>query len=227
MPPAPSVRISTFRPGRPRPMSGQLRQRLPGDGDVVGGGVRPGVPGPQHHRQRLPGAVRAVVDERPQRMEPEPAFERGRRVFLLRVRGDQGGVEVDDQRPAASAAWSGASHRPTPTPAPGLAAGRCDRRQRLRRISGETVDQPGHRRVRGDRAKHARLGAQQRDVGQAVTTQRQRDRQIQHDLARIVPGTAACATRQRRRQARSRPADRAARPAGPRPPATPHAAHRR
>ena len=36
------------------------------DGDVVGGGVRAGVPGPQHDRQGLPGPVGAVVEERAQ-----------------------------------------------------------------------------------------------------------------------------------------------------------------
>jgi hypothetical protein len=39
-----------------------------------------------------------------------------------------------------------------------------------------------HRRVRGDRTEHARLGAQQRDIGQAVPAQRHRERQTRHDL---------------------------------------------
>jgi hypothetical protein len=55
--PVPSVRTSTRRPG-------------PGRRDVVRGGVRPGVPRPQQHRQRLPGTLAPVVHERPQRVKP-------------------------------------------------------------------------------------------------------------------------------------------------------------
>jgi hypothetical protein len=42
-----------------RLMSRKLRHRLPGDGDVVGGGVRSRVAGSQHQLQRLPGPVLA------------------------------------------------------------------------------------------------------------------------------------------------------------------------
>jgi hypothetical protein len=53
-------------------VAGQLAQRLTDDGDVVFGGVRAGVPGPQQVRQRLPTAGGAVVAEAPQRVVPEP-----------------------------------------------------------------------------------------------------------------------------------------------------------
>jgi hypothetical protein len=43
-----------------------------------------------------------------QRVEPEAVLDRRLGVLLLRVRGDHGGVHVDDQRRAASAPWSGA-----------------------------------------------------------------------------------------------------------------------
>jgi hypothetical protein len=76
----------------------QLRQRGTDDGLVVGHGVRAGVADAEQERQRLAGALGAVIDERPQRMEAEPALDRRRRGLLLRVRGDQGGVHVDDQR---------------------------------------------------------------------------------------------------------------------------------
>ena len=72
------------------PVPGQLGQRLAGHGDVVGFGVRPGVPRPQHHRQRLPDALGPVVEEGAQRVVPEPALERRRRLLPLRMRGDQG-----------------------------------------------------------------------------------------------------------------------------------------
>jgi hypothetical protein len=53
----------------PAPVRRQLLERVPRHGDVVGGGIRPGVARPQQHRQRLPGALAPVVDERPQRVE--------------------------------------------------------------------------------------------------------------------------------------------------------------
>ena len=80
------------------PVTGQLGERGAGHADVVGGGVGAGVPRPQQDGQRLAAALGAVVDERPQRMVAEPALERRRRLLLLRVGGDQGGVHVDDQR---------------------------------------------------------------------------------------------------------------------------------
>ena len=83
----------------PAPVTGQLRQRGLDHGDVVGGGVRTGVALRSRNDSGSPVPVGAVVDERPQRMEPEPAFERRRRLLLVRVRGNQRGVDVDDQRP--------------------------------------------------------------------------------------------------------------------------------
>ena len=87
-------------PARPEPrlMPGELFEGGFDDVDVISGGIRAGVPGPQHHLQWFPGAVRAVVDEHAQRVEPEPAFERRLGVLLLRVRPDQGGVHIHDQR---------------------------------------------------------------------------------------------------------------------------------
>ena len=60
-----------------------------------------------------PRCRRPVVDERPQRVEPVPALERRRGGLLVRVRGDQGRVEVDDQRPPRRA-WSGACSPASP-----------------------------------------------------------------------------------------------------------------
>ena len=49
----------------------KLGQCLAGDGDVVGGGVRAGITGPQQHGDRFTGAAGAVVDERTQRVKTE------------------------------------------------------------------------------------------------------------------------------------------------------------
>lgn len=68
--PAPSARIRMCLPR----VSGQLLQRVGHHTDVVGGGVRPGVAGPEQHRERLAGAGRAVIGEHPQRVVAEPAL---------------------------------------------------------------------------------------------------------------------------------------------------------
>jgi hypothetical protein len=49
--------------------AGQLREREVKDLDVVGGGIGPGVAGPQHPGQCLPGAI-AAVQVAGQRMNP-------------------------------------------------------------------------------------------------------------------------------------------------------------
>ena len=67
----------------PGPPAGQLGERLAEHGDVVGGGVAAGVALAQHDRQRLTGALSAVVDEREQRMEAEGLVERWRGLFLV------------------------------------------------------------------------------------------------------------------------------------------------
>jgi len=46
----------------PRP-AGQLRQRQRGGLDVLAGGVRSGAPRPQQERQRLAGALGAMISE--------------------------------------------------------------------------------------------------------------------------------------------------------------------
>ena len=49
-------------------VAGQLGQGEPGGFDVVGCGVRPGVPGAQQDGQRLAGAFGAVISEDGQRV---------------------------------------------------------------------------------------------------------------------------------------------------------------
>src|SRR6266702_6146532 len=97
---------------------------------------------------------------------------------------------------------------------PGACSGRgsrgIDRFQRPKHVRSERVDRARHRRVRRHVAEHTRLFPQQRDISQTVTTQRQRKRQVEHDLGRIVPGRRLAPRRQRRRQriAQPDPADR-------------------
>ncbi len=104
-------------------------------------------------------------------------------MFLLRVRPDQARVQIDDQRvrgvhPVIGGVGTGlqpcggAARRP----------GGVDRRQRLRRILGQSRDQPGHRRIGGHRTEDPRLLPQQCEIGQAVPTHRDRHRQVQQDF---------------------------------------------
>jgi len=58
--------------------------------------------------------------------------------------------------------------------------------QRRGRIGGQPADQPGDHRVRGHRAEQHRLSAQHARIGHAVAAKRHRDRQVSHNLARIV-----------------------------------------
>ena len=50
---------------------GRLRERELGGLDVVGGGVRAGIAGPEHDRERLPGFLLAAVGERGHGMTAE------------------------------------------------------------------------------------------------------------------------------------------------------------
>ena len=71
-------------PPGPGPQSG-LVQASADDLDVVGGGVRPGVTGPQHdHRALTPTLAGSVVDPGGQGVVAEPLLEgRGRTLFVL------------------------------------------------------------------------------------------------------------------------------------------------
>ena len=114
-------------------------------------------------------------------MEPKGLLPGPRRVLLVGVRGDQGGVQVEHHPPVLDRC---AGPRPHPLPGSGPRTG--DRRQRVIGIPGQGRDQPRHRGIRGHQAEHPRLGAQHREIAGGVPTQRDRHRQIQHDLPRIM-----------------------------------------
>lgn len=73
----------------------QLGQRGIEHRDLIGGVVGGGLAWAQHRRQRLTSATGTVIDERQDRMKPIPALEVRCRAFLLRVRTDQRGVQID------------------------------------------------------------------------------------------------------------------------------------
>ena len=100
---------------------------------VVGGGVRAGLARAQQLGHRLPAAAGAVIDEPEQRVEPESLLPGPGRVLLVRVRGDQGGVQVDHHPPVLDRRPG-----PPPHPLPGRRPRRADRRQRGVGIRGQS-----------------------------------------------------------------------------------------
>ena len=127
---------------------GQLGQRGRQGGDVIGAVVRRRSPRTQVQRQDLPGALLAVVDERTHRREPIATLVGRRRVFLVRMRGDQRGIEIHDHLPTVPSPGP-ASQRPSPRPhrGPGPSMRRADRRHHRIDIIAQRGDQPRHRRI--------------------------------------------------------------------------------
>lgn len=178
-----------------------MGQRGVEDSDLVGCAVRAGTAFAQQRGQRLSGAAVRVVDEGQHGMEPEPAFVVRGGTFLLRVRTDQGRVQVDHD-------LAGLGHRrPVPPGAgPGLGAGGTDRSHGCVGIGGQRLDQPAHRGVGGDRTEQLALCTHQTDIGQTVAAQGEGDGQVQHRLARIVERTRSPPRRQRRTESAIEPA---------------------
>ena len=115
------------------------------------------------------------------------ALERRPRVLLVAVRRHKSRVDINDQRRLrAGLVVGGVLPGQLPDPGAGGGPGRVDRRQRPRGVGGERVDRPRHRRVRRDRAVDTGLLAKHGDVGEAVAAERERDRQVQHQLRRVV-----------------------------------------
>lgn len=112
------------RSGRVDP--GHLGQRVLGHGDVVLGGVGPGVAGAEQDRQRFSGAHGPVIEEGQQRVEPVGAFVGAGRLLLLAVRDHDRG-----RRCRRSAEWPRSRHgrarphRPAPRSVPEQSRGPC------------------------------------------------------------------------------------------------------
>ena len=159
MPPPESVLTRTLR----RRWRGSCASDSPGRLDVVGGGVRPCVPGAQDDGQRLPVPVCPVVGPGGHRVEPNVFFPVG------------AACSFSEWAMTMVASRSTMTRLPSP-----------DRLQPTREVRRQRGDQPGHDRVGRDRARQGRLLPQHRDIGQAVPAQRHRRGQVRDDLARIV-----------------------------------------
>jgi hypothetical protein len=135
-------------------VDGDLGEGESPSGDVVLGGVGPGVALTENQHGRLAGTAPAVVDERAQRVEPERLLPGRRGVLFLRVRDEDRRIQIQRDQRATGARCRRTGH------CPHLCA--CcrsrapDQPQRLRPRLGQRVDQPGDRRIRRHRPEHLR-----------------------------------------------------------------------
>ena len=160
---------------------GQLRQRGVEHRDLISGVTGVGPPGAQHRRQRFPGTTGAVIDERHHRVKPVSTLEVRGRAFFVRMGPDQGGIQIHHHLPNLSDRAALLPH-----PLPGDSPCLPDRGDRRARVAAQHLDESADRGIRGHCAEQFRLGPHQRSIGQAVTAEGDRDRQIQHRLARVV-----------------------------------------
>ena len=215
--PAPSART---RIGTPcRCASGICASAGVQDGDVVGGGVRAGVARPQQPGQELPGVVQEAQDAGGSRT----CLQRRRRLLLLRVADHDRGVDVQHQPGQLDPGRRRRRHRACrclralrPGDLPGRRPRRGDRGQ-LRRV--ELGQQPPHGRSPTPPARTGPAGRQHGDVGDALRTVGDRDRQIDQHPPRIMHRPRPAQPRQHRRQPRRSACVRSARSASSRDPA--------
>jgi len=166
-------------------VDGQLEQGVVEDDDVVGGGARAGVARPQQGGEWFAGGVQVGHE----RVVTEPALVGRRRALLLRVRADQGGVEVDHVEPGI--------HAPGPRVLAGMRAGQRDL------FEHDLVDRferaPGRGRRR-DTVEQLRLVAQHRQVRDAGAAIGDHHRQVPQHLTPVVAPPALLRRGQRDRQ---------------------------
>lgn len=168
---------------------GDLRECLVEHLDVIRGGVGSGVTGPQPPRHSFAG----VGEETQQRMEAEAAFIGRGGLFLVRVAGDQPGVEVQNQAGKFSSAGPSSRYALAvlgglhPGDFPGRSAGRSQRSECSLVGVGE---QPPSRGRGGDRAKYLALVPQHGQVRDGLAAVGEHHREVGGDASRIMSGPA-------------------------------------
>ena len=167
-------------------LRGDLRDRGVHDGDVVRGGVTARVPGPQHHREGLTGAL-APCRQRmmtPGPLQPAPA------LLLVTVGHDTRGVQADHGHltqipPGHVRRRDGAV--PCLDQVPHVTAGSCpglaDPGQGRAVASGQG---PPRRRVRGDRPEQLTLMTQRVDSADRRRAVGDRDGQVGEHPAPVM-----------------------------------------
>ena len=166
---------------------GDLLKRGVGDRDLVGGGVRAGVPRAQLAAQRFAGLI-AVGQHR---VKAEAALEVALGALLVRMARDKRRVQVDvellgrpDQLPRARARHG------------------VRRRQPLKpaRVTRDPVDHPKRRRGRRDLPEQHLLITERTKVRQAVPAVGEHHRQVADHAALVVARTPALQIGQLARQ---------------------------
>lgn len=158
-------------------------------------------PGRSFDRQGFAGAVFAVVNEGAHRCEAVATLEGRLGALFVRVGGHQRRVDVHNHlptRPLAGAAGHRAPARPRRGPS--LCPRPADRGDGIVNVAGQRCEQSRHGRVGGNRPEDRRLGADRGDVGQAVTAERDRRREVEKNLARVMLGSDRPPPRHRRRK---------------------------
>ena len=129
------------------------------DGDVVGGGVRAGVPRPQGRGQELLTVVAPDAD----RVEPEPVLERRRRLlFLASARSRRWRRRRTPRSPRSVPATREAGSPPSVASAPRRAADPCPRGGPAATVGCELAQCPPQRRRQRDRPQDLSGGAGRR-----------------------------------------------------------------
>src|SRR5665647_2276205 len=177
--PAPSIRTSTDFPRRP-PGSWRSASVMTAMWSVAV--FDPALPGRRRIARRSPVPAAPWSANAHNGWKPNPFLNVGR-AFSFSVRGDQGGVDIDNHRMAGIGAvvWGVGPGR-APNPCPGGRAGPVDRRQDPVDIRRQAGDRARERRVRGDRAEPAVFGPVASDPTLSRTIAR-----LAADVDRVLP----------------------------------------
>jgi hypothetical protein len=169
-------------------LAGKLGDRGVDHSELIGSGVGVGVARPQHTGECVP-----VIGEAEHRVEPEPALEMCRRLFLVvRVNLDQRRVHVQQQRATTTAA------RPYPR-----SSDRSRGMQRVEHVGVDRVEGAPDRWRRRHCAEQVRLVAQRRHVGDTMPAIGKHRRHLHEQTTTVMNRSTLTGPRHRRRHRRS------------------------
>ena len=143
--------------------------------DVIPGGIGAGASPSQEGGQRVPGRLQKAG----QGVEAEAVLVVAARLLLLRVRGDQGGVDVEHQQLGPPRLPPDLIPHPSPR-----------RTELLQMAPGQPADHARGGGHRGDVAEEIGLIVQHRELAQAVAAVGDADREIGEHGAWMVGGAA-------------------------------------